>query len=71
MEAGEVEELWSEVMGRYETGVEKLVVDTLQESRYILLIHSNYAMDINYEAVIACFYALHPCRVSMEDMLKN
>ena len=36
MEAGEVEELWSEVMGRYERGVEKLVVDTLRESQYPL-----------------------------------
>ena len=37
----------------------------------IALIHSNYPMDINYDEVIARFYALHPRRVSMEDMLKN
>ena len=37
----------------------------------IALIHSNYPIDINYDEVIARFYALHPRRVSMEDMLKN
>ena len=32
---------------------------------------SNYSMDINYDEVIARFYALHPRRVSMEDLLKT
>ena len=37
----------------------------------IALIHSHYTMDINYDEIIARFYALHPRRVAMEDILKN
>ena len=36
MEAGKVEELWGEVMGRFYGGVKRLVLQTLQESQYPL-----------------------------------
>ena len=36
MEARELEGHWATVMGRYDRGVKKLVVDTLRESQYPL-----------------------------------
>ena len=36
VEAGELEGQWAAVMGRYDRGVKKLVVDTLRESQYPL-----------------------------------
>ena len=36
MEARELEGQWAAVMGRYDRGVKKLVVDTLRESQYPL-----------------------------------
>ena len=36
MEARELEGQWATVMGRYDRGVKKLVVDTLRESQYPL-----------------------------------
>ena len=36
VEARELEGQWAAVMGRYDRGVKKLVVDTLRESQYAL-----------------------------------
>ena len=36
VEAGKLEELWGEVMGRFYRGVKRLVLQTLQESQYPL-----------------------------------